>query len=193
MESLGRNCEFGLVQRRLGLEPIGLLRWAGMNRDNLLRGLKCNWVGLGTDITVERVAHDDREMPEWILVDRTYGMTFHLGNYKRDAAPQLARQAAPRLRRLADKLMEDISEGSKILVYSSADLATPDEAFDLLAAVRDIGAAPMVLVAEGAPSLYHMEHLASDLRTSEYFRLGYAAGADMDAWFRLLSELETCI
>ena len=38
-ESIGDNCELGLVQRRAGAEPLGLLRFAGAPLRSFLRAL----------------------------------------------------------------------------------------------------------------------------------------------------------
>src|SRR5260221_3025006 len=46
-ESLGENCEFGLVQRRCGAEPLGLLRFASAPLPVLLAGLRARFEGLG--------------------------------------------------------------------------------------------------------------------------------------------------
>ena len=51
-ESLGDNCEFGLVQRDGGAEPLGLLRFAGMSLGNLVAALEAKLDGLGTIDTV---------------------------------------------------------------------------------------------------------------------------------------------
>jgi hypothetical protein len=46
-ESIGRNCEFGLVQRNLNLEPVSLLRWAGSETPaGLIDGLHHDFAGL---------------------------------------------------------------------------------------------------------------------------------------------------
>ena len=45
-ESIGRHCEFGFVQRKLGLEPTSLLRWAKTTRDHITAGLQFAFDGL---------------------------------------------------------------------------------------------------------------------------------------------------
>jgi hypothetical protein len=61
-ESLGDNCEFGLVQRRMGAEPLGLLRFSYVELPLLVRGLRCGFEGLGDPNTVEVTAEGpDRE------------------------------------------------------------------------------------------------------------------------------------
>src|ERR1700754_4026385 len=45
-ESLGDNCELGLVQRRVGAEPLGLLRFSGTPLRHLLRAMEARFEGL---------------------------------------------------------------------------------------------------------------------------------------------------
>ena len=80
MQSLGLNCEFGLVQRRAGAEPLGLLRFATSPLPALLAGLEARFDGLG-----DPAAMDLAEVPfspgsnscEWIVRDRRFGFVFH--------------------------------------------------------------------------------------------------------------------
>lgn len=52
-ESLGDNCEFGLVQRRCGAEPLGLLRFSNIELGPLLRGLVAEFDELGARENLE--------------------------------------------------------------------------------------------------------------------------------------------
>ena len=45
-ESLGRNCEYGVVQRRCEAEPVSLLRWSGMPVSKLIEALTHEFSGL---------------------------------------------------------------------------------------------------------------------------------------------------
>ncbi len=51
-ESLGHNCEFGVVQRHFGAEPLGLLRFSGITLPDLLTGLACGFAGAGQQLEV---------------------------------------------------------------------------------------------------------------------------------------------
>jgi hypothetical protein len=51
-ESLGHDCEFGLLQRRVGAEPLDLLRFATMTLDRLVDGLRQGFEGVGEDVEV---------------------------------------------------------------------------------------------------------------------------------------------
>ncbi len=46
-QSLGQNCEVGLFQRRCGVEPMGLLRFASIYPDQLVLGLRTRFAGVG--------------------------------------------------------------------------------------------------------------------------------------------------
>lgn len=45
-ESLGQNCEFGLLQRRCGAEPLGLLRFSSVRLERLIHGIRANFEGI---------------------------------------------------------------------------------------------------------------------------------------------------
>ncbi len=48
-ESLGDGCEFGLVQRNFGAEPLGLLRWAGIPPWALIDSLNDDLAAFGRE------------------------------------------------------------------------------------------------------------------------------------------------
>jgi hypothetical protein len=78
MESLGRNCEFGFVQRHVGADPVSLLRWAGGPVEGVIAGLRRRWRGL-MDEAVGRADLSDASPDEqfWRLTCRRYRITFH--------------------------------------------------------------------------------------------------------------------
>src|SRR5215471_8231464 len=80
-ESLGRNCEFGLVQRNLGLEPISLLRWAGAKDrgvDGLVDGLRDGFAGLAEAMDGAVIPPDGPpDHRHWWLTCCRYGLEFH--------------------------------------------------------------------------------------------------------------------
>lgn len=137
-ESLGDNCEFGLVQRRLGAEPLGLLRFSYVELPLLLRGLRCGFDGLGdpntTEVAVEGI---DRE---FVVRESVYGMTYHTFQYE----PQLSldtvrQQQATRLNFLRRKLMEDIGAGEKIFVLKRIPPLRPEEVLPVYAILNELG------------------------------------------------------
>ena len=61
-ESLGDNCEFGLVQRKAGAEPLGLLRFSSAPLPRLVRALRERFDGL-TDPANVRLSSAKGEYP----------------------------------------------------------------------------------------------------------------------------------
>ena len=135
-ESLGDNCEFGLVQRRCGAEPLGLLRWSAIAAAELVRGLDAGFDGIGDPVNmtyrIEGGGH-----PEYLIDDRAYALTFHTFLNPTDVAESelIPRQAA-RLRFLRRKLLEDLAEGRKIFVIKRNDGLSEPELLAVLAALR---------------------------------------------------------
>jgi hypothetical protein len=122
-ESLGQNCEFGLVQRRFGAEPLGLLRWTFVEPRTLGRMLETRFAGLGEP---DHVSLRRSSWGEWYIEDSVFRLSFHTFQTSDvpDQAAYLKKQAA-RLRWLRDKLLDDLTEGTKIFVYKPR-AGTPD-------------------------------------------------------------------
>jgi hypothetical protein len=137
-ESLGDNCEFGLVQRRLGAEPLGLLRFAYIELPLLLRGLRCGFEGLGdpgaTEVTIEG---KDRE---FVVRESVYGMTYHTFQYEHQhSLDEVRKQQATRLAFLKRKLMEDIGNGEKIFVLKRTPALRPEEVLPIYTILNELG------------------------------------------------------
>ncbi len=115
-ESLGYDCEFGLVQQAYDIHALGLLRFAAVSADavaDLLEG-GLDRVGARENITTEISA--DSEM---YVVDRTCGLRMHSFNVvdKGLTESALIEREAKRLPRIARKLREDIETGDKIFIF----------------------------------------------------------------------------
>jgi hypothetical protein len=138
-ESLGQNCEFGLVQRRFGAEPLSLLRWTFVKPMTLIRLLEARGAGMGEAENVELRTSD---WGEHMVHDRRFGISFHSFMTSALADPDafLKKQAA-RLRWLRDKLVEDLEQAEKIFVYKPEAGTPPAHVQRILRAVRGYGAA----------------------------------------------------
>jgi tetratricopeptide (TPR) repeat protein len=125
-ESLGENCEFGFVQRNFGSEPLGLLRWAGINYNQLLTALDTDFAGVGDpDFTVLKLNTNNHE---YFTEDTRYHLSMHSFILQNDdRREQIYNQLCRRLRYLKDRLIEDLQNGDKIFVYQTAELLS-DEA-----------------------------------------------------------------
>jgi hypothetical protein len=136
-ESLGDNCEFGLVQRRCGAEPLGLFRFATIEADSVARALDARLEDILDPATTEIRPSNGR----YVAHNHRYNATFgHSGFNETDLPLERALPAIlPGLRFLARKLREVLGEGEKILVYRSRHGDDMDEAFRLGEALRRVG------------------------------------------------------
>jgi tetratricopeptide (TPR) repeat protein len=132
-ESLGDSCEFGMVQRLHRVEQMGLLRWAETAPDALVAALESRFEGVGdpehTEVTIVG--------GEYRTADRRYGMRSHTFT---SAAVEPLEEFAPeqcrRIQWLRRKLLDTLSTGAKILVYTAKHGITDAQAGALLAALR---------------------------------------------------------
>jgi hypothetical protein len=137
-ESLGENCEFGLVQRRCGAEPLGLLRFASAPLPKLLAALRARFAGFGDPQNLVIALSDSGS--EFMVHDRVFGLTHHAWVKPGELTPeQIHAREVRRVPFLARKLLEDLSLGEKIFVYHGMDGLSFAEATDLAAAVRSYG------------------------------------------------------
>ncbi len=119
-ESLGADCEFGLVQRRYGAEPLGLLRWNKVTFPNLLAGLGARFEGLGTREQTELGVFD---LGEYRVRDTRYDLSMHTFVYRHQAEPgELIGKVSARLGYLRGKLVDDLATAEKVFVYKHAGL-----------------------------------------------------------------------
>ncbi len=163
-ESLGDNCEFGLLQRFIGSERLGLLRYAGVgNIDDLARAIASGFAALGThdDITITKRGR------EWIAKASGSSLTFHTSRGGESITHD--RVLAEEIRTLiflAGKLIDDLAMAKKIFVYRSLadDKGGSDGTRGMRAlheAMRSHGAARLLWVNEADQthphgSIYHL-------------------------------------
>jgi tetratricopeptide (TPR) repeat protein len=143
-ESLGGHatgCEFGIVQRECGAEPLGLLRWSNMPPQNLIAALEQGFPGVGLPEHTMLSAAPIGGVPEWHTRDTRFeiGMRAFV---RADEVPYdtMLRLVCRRLQFLARKLIDDLSEARKIFVYRLTARDLSDEEIDRLhAAIRRYG------------------------------------------------------
>lgn len=145
--SFGDNCEFGLIQRKIGLETLDLLRFGGTgeSQDGLLRALKENFGAFGTpeDTNIYDLGG------EWISASKHYGVTFHTHRHVANTSCEdVQASEQTKLKYLARKLLEDLEDGEKIIVRKSNRGITADEMGALLQGVRRYGNCPLLIVTE---------------------------------------------
>jgi tetratricopeptide (TPR) repeat protein len=151
MESLGNNCEFGMLQRRFGAEPLGLLRFAGITLPDLIEAMSARFEGVGD---IERMRIKVLDSGEYMIYD-AYGIEQHTFVYRHEITKdRFAAQTARRLGFLRNKLLDDLKEGAKLFVYR-IDAITAAQARELYAAMGTHGHPHLLCVqksdAEHAP------------------------------------------
>jgi hypothetical protein len=136
-ESLGENCEFGLVQRRFEAEPIGFLRWTYTSAATLTKLLDARFEGIGE---IETLKLTRAPWGEYFLKDQAYGVTFH--TYLHDCGPDeelfLKKQSA-RLVWMKKKLIEDLESGAKTFVYKVHYQSSDDALVGIQSTMRTYG------------------------------------------------------
>ncbi len=116
-ESIGDNCEFGLVQRRCDTEPLGLLRFSGSFSNDVVRGIENGFDGIGDPADIEPVLEGEGTRREFMIHERKYGLVYHTFVYEGERSVDLMRsQEATRLKFLQRKFIDEMDAGEKIFV-----------------------------------------------------------------------------
>jgi hypothetical protein len=193
MESLGRNCEFALVQRWLDLEPISLLRWAGSTMENVIDGLRHRFSDLAEHMTgIAKPGWKPPSEQHWWLTCQRYRILFHTDQVVAQTTVEEATVVVRRrLRWLAAKLLSDIQSNEKLFVWASAEMADPCDALPLFAAMREIGPAALLAVAAApgeGPIVYNISDGLIGSRMPRLTEFGNAVALDAEPWHRAIVE-----
>jgi capsular polysaccharide biosynthesis protein len=152
-ESLGDNCEFGLIQRTVGADPLSLLRFAGfflppeIRLETLLSALQQRFQGLGAPETIELTTAGERH--EFVVRETRYKLMYHTFKHEGEIDPDKLRQSeSRRLGFLRRKLFDDLASGEKIWVWKSNVSVTQPQALTLLQTLRGFGPNILLWVVE---------------------------------------------
>ncbi len=192
-ESLGENCEFGLVQRHAGAEPLGLLRFASAPLPNLLSALAAGFAGMGIPGSVTVTLRGDGQ--EFMVHDDVYGILYHTGTGAGSDPARIAARETQRMRFLVDKLLGDLGTGDKIFVFHPGKDVNQRAANLLATAMAQFGAAPLLWVkpATAAFPCGTVERVSETMFIGHLGRFAPADNAhdfDYGAWRRLC---RTCL
>ena len=147
-ESIGDNCELGLVQRRVGAEPLGLLRFAGAPLRNLLRALAARFDRIADPHHIRIHPEHDEYMVKLTKYDFTYHAHVKIGEM--DSAA-LHRQQCRTVGFLAKKLIEDLETPTKTLVFRQNEPLGAGDLVDLRLALSLYGPGTLLWVREACP------------------------------------------
>lgn len=147
-ESIGDNCELGLLQRQAGAEPLGLLRFSGTPLRNLLRGLRARFEG----ITDPRSIRIHEENGEYMVKLTMYDFYYHAHVKTGDMTPvQIHQQQCRTIGFLVKKLIDDLENPSKILVFRQNEPLLAADLVDLRVALANYGPNILLWVQEARP------------------------------------------
>jgi tetratricopeptide (TPR) repeat protein len=123
-ESIGHDCEFGLVQRRFGAEPLGLLRFNAVEFPGLMAAIAERFDRMGEPDVTEMITLFSGE---YFVRDRRWGLGMHTfmfrGQVDADVVfPKMCRRIAF----LRGKLLADLAEARKIFVFLAPGLSLTD-------------------------------------------------------------------
>ena len=118
-ESIGAGCEFGMVQRCCGAEPLGLFRFTGSRVDNLVLLLES---GFQDFLLIEDMAIDIRES-EYMIYSRRYNdFRSHTNSFVQcqDGGVVLAREAK-KMAYLKGRFLSDWNDAARIYVHCGCE------------------------------------------------------------------------
>src|SRR5579875_42474 len=134
LQSLGQDCELGVVQRAFHAEPLGLLRFGTTPLRSLIAMLEDRFTKIGEpDYTKVEVNPDG----EYIVLDTAYGSLRHTFVKKDDMpAEQLLERELSRLAFLREKLIEELEESEKLFVFKEPERQPVESIVALSQALR---------------------------------------------------------
>jgi len=149
-ESLGDNCEFGIAQRKLDVEVLGLFRFGFTTLDNLLRGFADDFAALA-DPDAATLAPDHGRQPEFLLSVPAYGLRWHTFVPVAGADPDaVRREQARKLGFVRRKFLETLAAARKIFVVKRERALAAEEVAPLLAQLNRTGRNTLLYVVPGA-------------------------------------------
>ncbi len=147
-ESLGDNCELGLVQRQAGAEPLGLLRFSGTPLRSLLRGLATRFEGIADPAQI-RVYEENGE---YMVKLTKYDVYYHTHIQASETTPEAVHEKQSRsVNFLISKLIGDLEHPRKILVFRQNEPLMAGDLTDLRIALSAYGPGILLWVREACP------------------------------------------
>ena len=146
-ESLGEDCEFGLVQREVGIEQLGLLRFASFyfpleqRLSRLIAAIEHSFEGFGETGNIQvRLEGEPGRRKEFMAYERRYDILYHTNIHEGDDEPErLERQQERVLQFLRRKMLDDLRTGEKIWVWKTRLLAPTHDVIRLHNALQQYG------------------------------------------------------
>jgi hypothetical protein len=196
-QSLGDNCEFGLVQRWAGAEPLDLLRFAGFYApvEDRLRltteALAAGFANLGDPASVVCELREEYRPRQYAVWERRWALLYHPERTEWEIAPDVLHAQQVRVLRFRrHKLLEDMEAAHRIFVWKSNGPTAEADVRALLETLRRYG--PNRLLWVSVADIYHppgyVEDGGNGLLKGYVTRLAsydLAGDADFESWLRV--------
>ena len=188
-ESLGQGCQFGLVQRLCGAEPLGLLRFVDTVTSKLVDGLMTGFVGIDDVERLELELTADAQ-PRFRWRQKDFGLTYDTRLVAAESDPVLVRRRqAQRLGVLQRKFAEDLASAEKIFVLTRGDCLTRSEAFAVYCALRLHGPATLLWAVFGDPAeTGRVDRLEPGFLRAQLGHVDEHAYGSLNAWLSLMAN-----
>jgi hypothetical protein len=149
-ESIGQNCEFGLVQRAVQAEPLSLLRFAGIELSSLMRGLETAFEGIDDPAHFKLTSGMLDGRKEYMVFAARHWVRFHTAIFiddMRDVAAVIER-VRQYLRFLQRRFTETLASGEHIFVLQHPDAMDAAHALPVLSRLCAHGPNTLLYVTE---------------------------------------------
>ncbi len=187
-ESIGQGCQFGLVQRQLGVERMSLLRFVDTTTSMLYEALATAFSTIHEADQLQWLPYD-ADCPTHRWRQRAYGFSFDtkLPAAQAGARPPLATQAA-RLAFLRRKFLEDCAAAERIFVLTRSDCLTEPEALAVYCALTLHGPCTLLWATYGdVPRAGVVERVAPGFLRGELGEVeDVTRYARLDVWVRVM-------
>ncbi len=186
-ECLGHNCEIGLVQRALGAEALGLLRFASNVTHRLAEGLRDGFSQITAASTHIFVKNDPE--PVFKVYEESYYLWYSTGRAPSETTAEAVH--AEQWRKfsfLQRKFVEDLKLGEKIFTVARSEHMTEPEALALFCALNLHARNTLLWTLPSDPARAgEVEQLAPDFLLGHLGALApVTAYASIDAWLSVM-------
>jgi hypothetical protein len=148
-QSLGDNCEFGLVQSAFFANQLGLFKFASTTIEGLIAALRTRFDALTSadhiDIRIRTHGPQDEWREFWVM-SKAYGIGFHAGRAAVVDPDKLENIEIRRLGLLTRMFIEDMEEAEKIFIYKSNLNVARESIEELLVSMRAYGPVTLLWV-----------------------------------------------
>ena len=186
-ESLGHSCDFGFLQREIGIEPLGLFRWSGISTACAFKGIVNRFKP-----KPDRDALDVYLLPgsaDFTVVELNYHIHFHTflssTETTREALLERDRRRVPFLQK---KFLEEIDLAEKIFLLKRPRAIFDNEALAIWAALNLWGRNVLLYVSPN----YEVEPGTVDVVGTRLFRGHVDSAVDVapsqEAWLSVCAH-----